>query len=227
MQLEHGAATKIARLTARRLAVALLVVLPAAALLGFSSGATGVAGERVAAAAAVAPGAVAPAEQFLSAEPDPACPEEPRAAVDYFLKIDGIDGEATAPGKDGSIQIESWSWGATQMGSHAGGGGGGAGKVQMNDFHFTMKVNKASPKLMLACATGQHIKEAVLFVRKSGGSGEELMRVKLHDVLVSSYQTGGSGGEVPTDQISLNFSKIEFQVGDATVVHDTKPVRGR
>ena len=97
----------------------------------------------------------------------------------------------------------------------------------MNDFHFTMKVNKASPKLMLACATGKHIKETVLVVRKAGGSGDELMRVKLHDVLVSSYQIGGSGSDVPTEELSLNFSKIEFQVGDSSAVHDTKPVRGR
>src|SRR3712207_8560183 len=37
-------------------------------------------------------------------------------------------------------------------------GGGGAGKVTMQDFHFTMKMNKASPKLMLACAQGDHIR---------------------------------------------------------------------
>lgn len=76
-----------------------------------------------------------------------------------------------------------------------------------------MKVNKASPKLMLACATGQHIKSGHLISRKAGGKQEEYLKVTFSDLLVSSYQTGGSGHSdiVPTDQISLNFAKIEFE----------------
>ncbi len=135
------------------------------------------------------------------------------AAVDYYLKIDGIDGESQDAKHKGEIDIESFSWGATQSGDHSSRGGGGAGKVQMQDFHFVMKVNKASPKLLLACATGQHIKKAVLTSRKAGGKQETYMTVTMSDLLVSSYQTGGSGHSdiVPTDQISLNFSKIEYE----------------
>ena len=135
------------------------------------------------------------------------------AAVDFFLKLDGVDGESTDDKHKNEIDVESWSWGETQAGTHAGGGGGGAGKVQMQDFHFVMKVNKATPKLMLACATGQHIKEAKLTCRKAGGGQQEYMVIKMADLLVSSYQTGGSAGSsvVPTDQVSLNFSKIEFE----------------
>jgi type VI secretion system secreted protein Hcp len=134
------------------------------------------------------------------------------ANVDYFLKIDGIDGESADQKHKNEIDVESWSWGATNAGTHSAGGGGGAGRVSMQDFHFVMKVNKATPKLMLACATGQHIKKAVLNCRKAGGKQEEYLSVTMSDLLVSSYQTGGSAGGdvVPTDQISLNFSKIEF-----------------
>jgi type VI secretion system secreted protein Hcp len=133
------------------------------------------------------------------------------AAVDYFLKLDGIDGESADSKHKNEIDVESWSWGATQGGTMAYGGGGGAGKVQMNDFHFVMRTNKSSPKLFLSCATGQHIKKAVLTVRKAGGEQVEYLKVTFSDVLVSSFQTGGSGGDVvPTDQISLNFSKIEI-----------------
>ena len=97
------------------------------------------------------------------------------AAVDYFLKIDGIDGESMDHKHMGEIQIESWSFGETQAGSHSSGGGGGAGKVQMQDFHFVMKVSKASPKLFLACATGQHIKKAVFVCRKAGKDQQEFL----------------------------------------------------
>ncbi len=142
------------------------------------------------------------------------------AAVDYFLKVDGIQGESKADKHKDEIDIESFSWGATQSGTFAVGGGGGAGKVAMQDFHFTMGVNKASPALFLSCAQGDHIKNATLTCRKAGKEQQEFMKVTMSDVLVSSFQTGGSGGHdvVPTDQISLNFAKIEveYKEQDAT-----------
>lgn len=135
------------------------------------------------------------------------------AAVDYFLKIDGIDGESQDSKHKADIDVESWSWGESQSGSHSGGGGGGAGKVSMQDFHFVMKVNKSSPKLLLACANGEHIKKATLVCRKAGKEQQEFLKITFSDLLVSSYQTGGSGhGDIlPTDQISLNFAKIEYE----------------
>ncbi|HEY4360168.1 MAG TPA: type VI secretion system tube protein Hcp [Bryobacteraceae bacterium] len=134
------------------------------------------------------------------------------AAVDYFLKIDGIDGESQDSKHKNEIDVKSWSWGESQTGTSAQGGGMGAGKVSMQDFHFTMEVNKATPKLMLACASGQHIPKAVLTVRKAGTDQQEFLIYTYTDILVSSYQTGGSAGDViPTDQISLNYSKMEVE----------------
>ena len=98
----------------------------------------------------------------------------------------------------------------------------------MQDFHFTMRVNKASPKLFLNCAGGAHIKSALLTCRKAGKTQQEYLKISFTDLLVSSYQTGGSTGEVvPIDQISLNFSKIEIHYApqkpdgslDAPVIH--------
>jgi type VI secretion system secreted protein Hcp len=134
-------------------------------------------------------------------------------ASDYLLKIDGIKGESTDAKHKDEIEIESFSWGATQSGTFAAGGGGGAGKVSFQDIHFTTRVNVASPNLMLACATGQHIKSAVLTVRKAGKDQQEYYIVKIGDSLVSSYQSGGSEGSstLPVDQFSLNYAKIEFE----------------
>lgn len=133
------------------------------------------------------------------------------ALVDYFLKIDGIDGESADSKHKGEIDLESYSIGARNTGTMASGGGGGAGKVSFNDFEFVMKVNKASPKLMLACASGEHIKKAVLTCRKAGKDQQEFLKVTMSDVLVSSFQSGGSahGDVVPVEQVSLNFAKIE------------------
>lgn len=134
------------------------------------------------------------------------------AAVDYFLRIDGIPGESTDAKHKGEIDLESWSWGETQTGSPRG-GGGGAGKVQMQDFHFVARVNKASPKLLLACASGEHIKSALLTCRKAGKDQQEFLRFTFSDVLVSSFQTGGAEAAdiVPLDQVALNYSKVQVE----------------
>src|SRR5437773_10446354 len=132
------------------------------------------------------------------------------AAVDYFLKIDGIQGESKADKHKNEIDIDSFSWSMSQSGTFAAGGGGGAGKASAGDFHFTMGVNKASPALFLACAQGDHIKNAILTCRKAGKEQQEFLKITMSDVLVSSFQIGGSGAGdvVPTDQVSLSFAKI-------------------
>jgi type VI secretion system secreted protein Hcp len=133
-------------------------------------------------------------------------------AVDYFLKIDGIEGESQDKAHKNEIHLESWSWGETQTGSMAAGGGGGAGKVSMQDFHFVMQVNKATPKLILACAGGDHIKKAVLTCRKAGTNQQEFLVYTFSDLLISSYQTGGSQSDViPTEQVSFNYTKMEIE----------------
>jgi type VI secretion system secreted protein Hcp len=135
------------------------------------------------------------------------------AAADFFLKIDGIQGESQDKTHKDEIPLLSWSFGAAQSGTSSHGSGAGGGKVNFQDFHFVMTVNKSTPKLIEKCADGSHIKQAVLVCRKAGTTQQEYLKVTFTDILVSSYQIGGSGGSdlVPTDQISLNFSKIEFE----------------
>ena len=135
------------------------------------------------------------------------------AAVDYFIKFDGIKGESADVKHKDEIDVESWSWGETHGGAAPSGGGGGAGKVSMQDFHFVMRLNRASPGLMKACATGQHIKTATLSGRKAGKGQLDYLTFKFQDVLVSSIQTGGSedADVLPTDQVSFNFAKLEVE----------------
>ncbi len=150
------------------------------------------------------------------------------AAVDYFLKIDGIKGESTDDKHKGEIDLMSWSWGAMQTGTASHGGGAGAGKVSKEDFRFVKRADKSSPNLMIACTTGQHFKEATLYARKAGGGQQEFLTIKLSDLLVSSYNTEGAGHSdtIPIENISLNFSKLEMvykeQKADGTLGADVK-----
>lgn len=132
-------------------------------------------------------------------------------AVDVFLNLDGVKGESKdANGHAGEIDVLSFSWGCSNGASFAHGGGGGAGKVSYSDLNIMLNVCKASVVLMEKCATGDHIKKAVLTVRKAGKTQQEFYIITLTDLLVSSYQASASS-EIPTDSVSLAFSKIEFQ----------------
>ena len=133
-------------------------------------------------------------------------------AIDMFLKIDGIEGESTDAKHKNEIDILFYAWSEVQP-APAGGAGGGAGKIAMQDLHFSMLVNKASPKLFLACAKGEHFKNAVLTVRHTGASPAEFLKWRFTDVLISSYQTAGdvATGTLPADHASLKFGKIEVE----------------
>jgi type VI secretion system secreted protein Hcp len=135
-------------------------------------------------------------------------------AVDMFLKLDGIKGESKdhkypAP----AIHIESFSWGMSQTGAHATGGGGGAGKVAVHDISVTKYVDSSSPGLMLCCATGKHIANGLIVVRKAGDKPLDYLKIKLQDILVSGVQHAGHGSDLLTENLTLNFSKfwVEYQ----------------
>lgn len=130
------------------------------------------------------------------------------SASDMFLKISGVKGESQDSKHKDSIDVLSWSWGTST----------GTGKVKrgavapqcIQDLALTKFVDSSTPQLIMLGVMGQTAKEATLSVRKSGDQQEYLV-IKMTDVLVSSYQTGGStGSEQPlVDQIVLSFSTIE------------------
>jgi len=150
------------------------------------------------------------------------------AQVDYFLKIAEAPGESTDDKHKGEIDVESFSWGASNSGSAGHGAGAGAGKVAPQDLHFTKKLDKSSPVLFAAVATGQHFKSAIITARKAGGGQQEYLKITLEDCMVSSYSLGGhgSGDVVPMEQVSMNFSKLEMvykeQKADGTLGGDVK-----
>ena len=150
-------------------------------------------------------------------------------AVDYFMKIAEVPGESTDKAHKGEIDVESWSWGLSQSGAAGPGGGAGAGRVSFQDLHFVTNLSKASPKLLEGCASGAHFKQGVLAARKAGTEQQEFFTITMSDLLVTSYQTGGSAHAaevVPMDQVSLNFSKVvveyKEQKADGSLGDSTK-----
>lgn len=127
------------------------------------------------------------------------------AAVDFFLKIDGIEGESTHEEHRGEIEILSWSWGASNSTS-AVGGGGGSGKANFQDLSLTKSVDKATPKLMLYCAQGRHIPSATLTVRRGTGT---FMKIEMSNVFISSFKVSGDRATgAPVNEVRLRFSRV-------------------
>ncbi len=133
-------------------------------------------------------------------------------AVDMFLRLDEIPGEAADGSHQDEIDILAWSWGASQSGTTHMGGGGGSGKVSVQDISVTKYIDSASHLLLKTCANGAHIPTGTLTVRKAGENPLEYIVLDLQDIIVSSISTGGSGGEDRlTENISLNFASFDFK----------------
>ncbi len=134
-------------------------------------------------------------------------------AVDMFIKIDDVKGEAQDKKHKEEIDVLAWSWGMSQSGTMHAGGGGGGGKVSVQDLSFTKWIDKSSAVLMDYCSSGKQYKEAKLTVRKAGGDEPlEYLIITMKDVIVTSVSTGGSGGEDRlTENVTLNFSTVQTE----------------
>lgn len=132
-------------------------------------------------------------------------------AVDYFLKLDGIEGESVDDKHKNWIQILSWSWGGSQTSSVSGTGGSGAGKVSLQDLTITTHFDKASPKLFKSLCLGTHTAKGQIECVKAGASGKPYLKIDLTELFISSLQTGGSSGEeVPILNIGFTYNTIKI-----------------
>jgi len=127
---------------------------------------------------------------------------------DAFLKLDQVAGESTSAQHPNECELLAWNWAE----SHATTAGAAGQRPEIADLTFTKLVDRASPKLLIACARGDILGKGVLTVRRAGGSNFILFRFLLTDVSVRSYQIGGaSGDQAATETVSLSFAKIELE----------------
>jgi type VI secretion system secreted protein Hcp len=150
-------------------------------------------------------------------------------AVDMFLKLGDIKGESRDQAHLDEIDITEWAWGVSQTGSMHSGTGGGAGKADFANLNLTKPLDKSSPNLMMACASGKHYPDARLVVRKAGGSTPvEYLVITLKEVMVVSYGTSaGNKDDVLYDRVALNFATVDvsYQPQKADGAKDVGPVK--
>ena len=135
-------------------------------------------------------------------------------AGNQFLKVTGIEGESQEKGYEGTMEVDSWSINVTNIGTMGAGGGGGTSNVQMHNFQFTLLNGKTSPALFLACCNGKHFPEAVLSILKPTGDGnqQKFLEYTFTDLVFNDFGTSGmSGGEIPTENISFNYTALKTE----------------
>ena len=65
---------------------------------------------------------------------------------------------------------------------------------------------------MKACATGKHVKDATITVRKAGKGQQEYLVIKMTDVLVTSVAMSVSAeGDATIEGVALAFAKVDLE----------------
>ena len=133
-------------------------------------------------------------------------------AVHMFIKMTGVTGGSLDKKHKEECDVLAFSWGMQQSGNRHLSGGGGAGKVHVHDMSFTKFSDVATGTIMQFCCNGKHVSEAVLTVRRAGGTTAPVEIVMtMTDVLITSMTAGGSGGEDRfTENVTLNFAKVSY-----------------
>jgi type VI secretion system secreted protein Hcp len=132
-------------------------------------------------------------------------------AVDIFAKIADIKGESTDNKHKDEVEVLSYSWGVTNPGHIGTGGGGGAGRATVQDLSIVHKIDKASPKLLQACATGEHLKEATVTFRKAGKGQQDFLIIKMNDVIITGVVQSALSSEAGSETVSLEFAKVDWE----------------
>jgi type VI secretion system secreted protein Hcp len=129
---------------------------------------------------------------------------------DIFLKLNGIDGESQDAMHLNEIDISSWTWQITQNSAMLSGSGGGAGKSTVADISLTHEMDRSSPNLAQYCFTGKHITEAILTMRKAGGTPFEFARITMSDVIISHFAPIATGS-VCQETFRLSFARMKYE----------------
>lgn len=136
-------------------------------------------------------------------------------ATNIFLKLDGIKGECTADGHADELEVLSWSHGFSQPTSSVRASSGSTvEKANHSDLSITKYLDSATDDLIKACWTGKQIKTAKIDCLRSDGAVDnkhvEYLIIEMEEVIISNYSVSGGAGDLPIENISLNYGKIKY-----------------
>lgn len=131
-------------------------------------------------------------------------------AVDAYIQISEIPGEAQDQQYTNWIEILGYEFGMQQSTSAtaSSAGGAGSGRVTLSNLTFTKYLDTASAKLMEASCAGQHLKEVRLVLCRAGGDKLKYYEIVLEEVIIADYSQFAEDG-VPVEAVQLNYGRIK------------------
>jgi type VI secretion system secreted protein Hcp len=131
---------------------------------------------------------------------------------DAYLLIAGVSGESQAQGMTNNIELDSWSWGASNPAS-LGGKGLAAGKPSLSDFTCSFSLEASTYTIVQNLTKGTHVATATFTGRKTGGGGTpyNYLIITMTNCFITSFSTGGGSSGVPSATLSIAYEKIQYQ----------------
>jgi type VI secretion system secreted protein Hcp len=144
-----------------------------------------------------------------------------------YMKYGPVEGEVTTKGFDKWIELNSFQWGLGRAFSSMAGGNVSQREGSLpsvSEITVTMNTGKPTVKLLTEALKGKgNIETKIAFVRtEQGGQPIDYMLYTLTNTAISGYSVS-SGGDRPSESISLNFSKIEVKYSDVSTGGTSTP----
>ncbi|MEP9379128.1 type VI secretion system tube protein Hcp [Aquabacter sp. CN5-332] len=129
-----------------------------------------------------------------------------------YLNYDGIQGEATQESHKKWIDVLSLSWGVGRGISTPAGSTNNreASEPSLSEVSIVKLFDASSPKLFTESCTGSTGKTVKIDLVTTGSPGVTFCTYTLTNALISSYSVS-SGGDRPTESLSISFTKLEFK----------------
>lgn len=133
-------------------------------------------------------------------------------SFNLYLKIAGIPGDSTDDKHKDWIEFTSWSWALTNaMTPHAVGGGASAGRPDSSEIVVHKRLDKSSPLLLIACASGLAIPDASIECIRAGGDRNRFLTITLQDVKVTTFKPSAAiVADAPIEEVGLQCGRIRW-----------------
>ncbi|MEZ6875204.1 Hcp family type VI secretion system effector [Enterobacter sp. KBR-315C3_2022] len=131
-----------------------------------------------------------------------------------FLKLDDVKGESQVEGFNDQIEIMSFSHNvAMQVTNDVSNTERTSGRAHVGEMSLTKFVDLATPKLNEYCCSGKMVKTAVLTLcRNDDAKMLPFIVYTLDNVIISHLSVSGGSGGKPVETMSLNFTKIKWEI---------------
>lgn len=142
-----------------------------------------------------------------------------------FLKFGAVKGNSTDAKFKEQIVLESFQFGAglSVGSSNAKGADRALSKASVSEITVTKHSDKSSQDLFKALLTGkQDTKATISFVATAKGESVAYAVLELTNVIVSGFSQS-SGGDVPSESLSFNFTKFDWTWNDRDATGKATP----